>query len=110
MVDGKEVKVRLWLDDERPAPDGWTWVKDAASAIGHLESGLVTEASLDHDLGSGQASGYDVLAWVEEKAAVDPTFELPEVFIVHTMNPWVGRGCYRPWIRLRGFGTGGGRP
>lgn len=47
--------MRLWLDDIRPAPKGWVWVKDAR----HFMSDLllmfedITEVSLDHDLGDG---------------------------------------------------------
>lgn len=43
--------MKLWLDDIRPAPEGWLWVKTAEDAIQVLETGLVTQASLDHDLG-----------------------------------------------------------
>lgn len=28
---------KLWLDDDRPAPQGWVWAKTAKSAIGYLE-------------------------------------------------------------------------
>lgn len=41
----------LWLDDIRPAPDGWRWAKSVDEAIGLLCSKNVTDASLDHDLG-----------------------------------------------------------
>jgi hypothetical protein len=78
--------VKLWLDDLRPAPPGWTWAKSSARAIALLESGEVTEASLDHDLGMDGATetaggvlmpagamnhsgcGYDVAAWIEQAA------------------------------------------
>jgi hypothetical protein len=41
----------LWLDDLRPAPDGWTHVKTVAEAKVLLQDG-VERASLDHDLGA----------------------------------------------------------
>ena len=44
--------MKLWLDDERPAPVGWTWVKTTDEATAHLAAGGVAEASLDHDLGA----------------------------------------------------------
>lgn len=44
--------MKLWLDDVRPAPDGWTWVKTVDAAIEAFRTGEVTEADLDHDLGS----------------------------------------------------------
>ncbi len=30
---------RLWVDDLRPAPDGWTWAKSSSEAIALLEAG-----------------------------------------------------------------------
>jgi hypothetical protein len=45
--------VKLWLDDVRTPPDEtWTWVKTVDEAIGLMKTSDVTEASLDHDLGS----------------------------------------------------------
>lgn len=43
--------IRLWLDDVRPAPEGWTWIKTVDEAKTYLMAGDVNEASLDHDLG-----------------------------------------------------------
>ena len=43
--------VRLWLDDVRPAPDGWTWCRSTADAKALMQAGPVEEMSLDHDLG-----------------------------------------------------------
>lgn len=57
--------MKLWLDDERPAPDGWYWVKTASEAIHALEcmrdaaklprlwegkDVVITHMSFDHDL------------------------------------------------------------
>lgn len=47
--------MRLWLDDIRPAPEGWTWVKTDAEARLYLALGCVEIASLDHDLGACKA-------------------------------------------------------
>jgi len=43
--------LRLWVDDERPAPEGWFHVKTARDAIDVLSTQEVHELSLDHDLG-----------------------------------------------------------
>jgi hypothetical protein len=49
--------VKLWLDDIRPAPNGWTWCQSVSEAIVTIgimviEGGQPFEAaSLDHDLG-----------------------------------------------------------
>lgn len=45
--------LKIWLDDMRPAPDGWRWVRTVEEAIELMSSGEVVEASLDHDLGDG---------------------------------------------------------
>jgi hypothetical protein len=51
--------MKLWLDDLRPAPDGWTHVKTVAQAKAALATGEVDIASLDHDLGLGDVDGSD---------------------------------------------------
>jgi hypothetical protein len=43
--------MKLWLDDIRPAPEGWTWVKRVEDAIYYADREPVEEMSLDHDLG-----------------------------------------------------------
>jgi NAD+-processing family protein with receiver domain len=43
--------VRVWLDDERAAPEGWAHVRTPEEAIELLRGGDVEEISLDHDLG-----------------------------------------------------------
>lgn len=48
--------MKLWLDDIRPAPTGWTWVKTAEEALSLLKTGTVEEASLDHDLDMAEVS------------------------------------------------------
>jgi hypothetical protein len=77
----------VYLDDERPCPDGWTPARTAAEAIALLRTGNVTHLSLDHDLGEGP-SGYDVVCEVERALAEDGV-EPPEMSC-HSANP-VGR-------------------
>jgi hypothetical protein len=45
--------VKLWLDDCRPAPAGWTHVRTIEEAKKYLLAGNVSDLSLDNDLGSG---------------------------------------------------------
>lgn len=83
------VSVSLWVDDERPMPDGFDLrAKTAELAIEILESGLaVHKISLDHDLGAF-GSGYDIAKWIEEQAYYG---KLPRIaWNVHSANP-VGR-------------------
>ncbi len=86
----REVAVKLWLDDVRPAPEGWILVRTAHEAIAALQAGGVTHISLDHDLGDDDAfgTGYDVACWIEEAVALRG-FVPPEI-AVHSANV-VGR-------------------
>lgn len=78
--------MKVWLDDERPAPPGWTAARWPGQVIELLKSGQVEVVSLDHDLGDDpRGTGYDVLAWIEE-AVVTRGFKPPEIRI-HTANP-----------------------
>ena len=77
---------KLWLDDERPEPEGWVRAKTAGHAVMLLASGTFGEVSLDHDLGPDSAgTGYQVACWLEEQVMTDPSFPVPLVH-VHTAN------------------------
>jgi len=70
--------IAIWLDDERDpqsnigrqkgATGNEVWIKTSHEAINLLESGNVISISLDHDLGEGAGTGYDVAKWIEEQA------------------------------------------
>jgi hypothetical protein len=80
------VTMRVFLDDERTAPSGWVQVRWPAEVVALLETGGVTELSLDHDLGDDErGTGYDVLAWIEE-AVVLRGF-IPPTITIHSANP-----------------------
>lgn len=77
--------MKVYLDDERATPDGWVRVWWPEEAISLLESGQVTELSLDHDLGDdAHGTGYDVLLWLEE--AVATRGFVPPRVQVHSAN------------------------
>ena len=76
--------MRVYLDDERSAPPGWTRVYWPDEAIGLLQQGGVAELSLDHD-DDARGTGYDVIAWIEE-AVVGHGF-VPPLIHVHSANP-----------------------
>ena len=81
----KESVIKVFLDDERPTPDGWQSVRWPEEAISFLETGTVTHISLDHDLGDDEhGTGYDVLLWIEEAVATRG-FRPPEI-TVHSAN------------------------
>lgn len=94
--------MRLWLDDARPAPDGWVIARSYYEAVEMLMAGDVAEISLDYDLdleevattasglaiatsNYGAKSGYDVARWIE-KAAADGRIPAPVVHC-HSTNP-----------------------
>lgn len=77
-------EIRLWLDDLREMPPEYTiWVKTAQEAIDILKTGKVVSASLDHDLGEGNGTGYDVAKFIEREAANLPPIKLQ----IHSCNP-----------------------
>lgn len=77
--------VKVYLDDERTAPGGWVRVFWPDEAIKLLQTGTVSEISLDHDLGDDdRGTGYDVVLWIEE-AAMTRNF-VPPKMSVHSAN------------------------
>lgn len=95
---------KLWLDDERPAPDGWLHVKSAHEAIKALQDNqaatgedIITDVSLDHDLGHDVVgNGYTVASFIEQ-GAMEGTLR-PMRLTVHSANP-VGRERMKAALR-----------
>lgn len=79
--------IKLWVDDERPAPEGWETTISYVGAIWYLVRGTVVEISLDHDLGE-QKTGYDIVCFIE-KLVHKGYIPLP-IIHCHSANP-VGR-------------------
>ena len=77
--------MKVFLDDERPTPDGWERVYWPDEAIRLLTSVAVEEISLDHDLGDDtRGTGYDVILWIEEAVALRGFW--PPKITVHSAN------------------------
>lgn len=83
--------VDLWLDDMRPAPEGWLWVKTCDEAKKWLEQGVVRRASLDHDLGACDECNF--------KKGIAGTLE--EVQFM-----WLEQHNYQTMPHCEHFGTG----
>lgn len=94
--------MRLWIDDLRPAPEGYKWVKSVGEAkircCQHLrkQNGRqvlhIEEFSLDHDSGDYHYAGGDyieLLKWLEEKQYMHG-WVIDSVFKIHSQNV-VGR-------------------
>ena len=78
--------MKIYLDDERPTPEGWVRVYWPDEAIEYLKTGQVTEISLDHDLGDDErGTGYDVLLWLEREVIAN--YMAPPIIHIHTANP-----------------------
>jgi len=77
--------MKVWLDDLRPAPEGYVWVHWPKQAIELLKKGTCTHLSLDHDLGNDAlGTGYDVLLWIEQSTMLEG-FK-PPIINVHSAN------------------------
>jgi hypothetical protein len=59
--------IKLWLDDCRPAPTGWTLAITVAEALALLRTGRVTHASLDYHL-TGREKGHEVATFIKDEA------------------------------------------
>ena len=77
--------MKLWIDDIRPAPDGFIWCKSvnqakaAITAYEHQYSCDNILIDLDDD-----ADGYfKILDWLEEKNIIDTGY----FFKIHSKNP-----------------------
>ncbi|EJT86038.1 cyclic-phosphate processing receiver domain-containing protein [Pseudomonas asiatica] len=78
--------MKVCLDDQRPAPVGWTRAYWPDEVIRLLRSRKVEVLSLDHDLGDDQrGTGYDVITWIEQEVALDRF--TPPLILVHSANP-----------------------
>lgn len=76
--------IKLWLDDCRPAPTGWTLATTVAEAIALLRTGRVTHVSLDYHL-TGREKGHQVATFIKEEAFAG---RLPRlVWTTHTSDP-----------------------
>lgn len=82
--------IKIWLDDVRPAPNGYILCKSVNQAISVIEqyekTCVIAEVNCDHDLGDYACDGGDgikLLDWLAERGTFYPV-------LLHTMNP-VGR-------------------
>ena len=76
--------MKLYVDDCRPAPAGWTLARTVAEALAHLRTGKVTEVSLDYHL-IGREKGHEVATFIKEEALAG---RLPRLrWRTHTSDP-----------------------
>ena len=91
--------MKLWIDDVRPAPDGYVWCKSVNHAkriITYCE--MISLIDIDHDAGQYVYDGGDyikLLDWLEETGRSYPIH-------IHSMNP-VGVENMRRIIQRNGW-------
>ena len=100
--------MKLWIDDVRPAPDGYTWCKsvneakrmikmcdhDPLNGLIYFPDESITLIDIDHDAGDYASDGGDyikLLDWLEETGRNYPIH-------IHSMNP-VGKDNMRRLIK-----------
>lgn len=97
--------MRLWIDDVRPAPDGWIWCKDTNSALRYIVTSCneIEEISIDHDAGVNSFGG-DFINVLNEMERLSRLGKLDVHFAIHihSMNP-VGRENMRRIIKRNGW-------
>jgi hypothetical protein len=89
--------INVFLDDLRPAPEGFVLAKTVEEAIELVSFQRVNILSLDHDLGGEDGSydktGYDFCKWLAEEWLVYKERGLfdvviaPKYIYIHTSNP-----------------------
>ena len=102
--------MRIWVDDLRPAPEGYVWLKTVNDAIRYIEIygdyldfdnnlvDMIEIIDIDHDAGNYAYYGGDyikLLDWLEETGRSYPIH-------IHSMNP-VGVANMRRIIERNGW-------
>jgi hypothetical protein len=103
--------MKVWHDDIRPAPDGWTWARTNNDAKRLLLEHNVECISLDHDMGLDQLdpespeahtwrgfsedNGMRLVEWMVDNQLV------PDEVIIHS---WNIRGAKRMYMHLNEHG------
>lgn len=95
--------MKLWIDDVRPAPDGYIWAKSVYEAFRLIEErenkvDVFELVDLDHDAGDYANDGGDyinILNWLEETGRNYPIH-------IHSANP-AGVANMRRIIKRNGW-------
>lgn len=108
--------MKIWIDDIRPAPEGYIWCKSVCSAIYEIEGIQMYDwipdipqenleiIDIDHDAGEYAKYGGDyieLLKWLEEREQRENTHRHYNIRI-HSMNP-VGVENMRRIIERNGW-------
>jgi hypothetical protein len=80
--------LKLWVDDERPAPEGWDHAKTVEEAMALMSAKDYDHVSLDHDMGHANEmhfdpsalNGHDLAHWMAKNGKTPST-------VIHSWNP-----------------------
>ena len=86
------MKIKLWVDDIRPTPDGYTgfMTTNAALRFIYLNYMSIEEISLDHDAGDCAKDGGDYINILKEMQRLSRRkgFDFSHIkFFLHSANP-----------------------
>ena len=92
--------MKIWIDDVRPAPEGYIWIKTVNFALMFISTfdKKIELIDVDHDAGDCAVYGGDyikILDWLEKTGRNYP-------IRIHSMNP-VGRENMRAIIQRNGW-------
>lgn len=87
--------MKLWHDDCRRPPEGWVWARTNKDAKVWLCTGMVTEISLDHDLGGHHLDPDDPDTMYYRGDSEDNGFKLVDWMIREHILP--GRITVHSW-------------
>ena len=100
--------MKLWLDDVRPAPDGYVWCKSVEEAKAVIcvlelhatvhENNRPTLIDIDHDAGEYANDGGDYIKHLDRLEETNRNYPIR----IHSMNP-VGRENMRAIIKRNGW-------
>jgi len=81
--------MKIWLDDIRPAPEGWIWAVDATRfwrcvAVAGMEN--VEAISFDNDLGEGKVEGWEIAKDLLDMYIIQTNLKHVPKFTCHSAN------------------------
>lgn len=109
--------MKIWVDDIRPAPQGYLWAKSVNEAIDYIRKysdyldfnmnrvQAVELIDLDHDAGDYACYGGDyinILKWMEKEQKYGNIYMRSIPIHIHSMNP-VGVQNMRAIIQRNGW-------
>lgn len=99
--------MKIWVDDVRPAPEGYVWCKSVNDFILFTRLngyGVIEELSLDHDAGDYFSDGGDFIEILKllERNEYFSDYRVKFPISIHSMNP-VGAANMRAIIEKNGW-------